>query len=338
MSQWRKILWPLVPLYALAAALRNKLFDLGILPEKSYATPLIVIGNLSTGGSGKTPLAEFLLENLMDFNPGFVSRGYGRQSKGLQMITSSDAASYIGDEPWQILQKYPGIKAAVAEKRTMGIEAVIASGKVGVIVLDDAFQHRHVSGDLNILLTTWQQPYFEDFLLPVGNLRESISGRKRADIILVTKCPESIDRAESRRFKERLKPGSRPVFFSCIKYDTPVNAFDEELPLDGRKINLITGIAGPEILVKKSKAHFDLVEHWDFGDHHQFTKEEIARFEASRNDIITTEKDWSRLKNRISEDLAHRLYRWPISMKILFDEEEEFIREVRKVFSRSKKE
>lgn len=336
MSSWRQILWPLVPLYALATGLRNKLFDLGILPTRSFNTPIIVIGNLSTGGSGKTPMTEFLMKNLIDHQPGFVSRGYGRDTKGMRMITASDNARDIGDEPWQIMQKFPGIRAAVAEKRAVGIKAVSASGDVGVIVLDDAFQHRHVSGDLNILLTTWQQPYFKDHLLPAGNLRESLSGRTRADVFVVTKCPETLDRKESERFREQLKPGSKPVFFSCIDYDIPLNGLDEKLPLDGRRVNLVTGIAGAQTLVEKVKSHFDLVKHWNYGDHHQFTDVDIDRFEASSHEIITTEKDWSRLKNRVSDDLARRLYRWPISMKILFGEQEEFMREVHSVFSRDK--
>jgi tetraacyldisaccharide 4'-kinase len=334
MSSWRKILWPLVPVYALITGLRNKLFDLGILHSQSFQTPLIVVGNLSTGGSGKTPMTEFLLQRLRKHDPGFVSRGYGRRTKGLQMVSTKATAKQIGDEPWQIMQKFPGLKAAVAEKRAEGVKALIEAKKPGVIVLDDAFQHRYVKGDLNILLTTWQQPYFRDYLLPAGNLREGAQAIKRADLIVVTKCPGSLKKDESTSFSKQLKAGDTPVFFATVEYAQLVNGAGEELTPDGRKVNLITGIAYSKGLVEKLSTQFSMVKHWNFRDHHNFSEDELSQFEASKHSIITTEKDWSRLKDRVSEDLARRIYRWPIVMKILFDEEARFMREIDRVFHR----
>lgn len=330
MSKWRRILLPFIPVYGLAVWGRNLLFDKGLLPSRSFSIPVIVIGNLSTGGTGKTPMAEFLLEKLTDLNPGFVSRGYGRKTRGARLITASDSARITGDEPAQIMQKFPSTPAAVAEKRVEGIELLLENNEPGVIVLDDAYQHRYVSGDVNILLTSWQEPWFRDCLLPAGNLRESRSGRERASVVVVTKCPAELHPAEADTFRKKLKMNDTPVFFSYISYADPINHLGETIPANGEKTDLLTGIARTESIVQEFNRRYNRGRHFKFPDHHHFSDAELSALEATNNDIITTEKDWIRLKDRVSAALFQRLYYWPIRMNIHFEKEQELLTEIRR--------
>ena len=326
MSSWRKILWPLVPLYAVITGSRNLLFDLGILSQKKFRTPVLAVGNLSTGGSGKTPMVELLLRKLDHHKCGFVSRGYGRKTRGPRLIKASDKVEDIGDEPWQIMQKFPGLKAAVAEKRARGIEMLLGtSDPPELIILDDAFQHRHVKPKVNLLLTTWQKPFFRDYLLPAGDLRESRAGHHRADILVVTKFPANLEEKDRRDFLLQMGIRDRPVFFSGIEYSEPVNARGEKLPRGTGEVNLLTGIADAQSIKERLIREYRLQHHWQYGDHHHFVQKEIEALEAATLPILTTEKDWARLRDRISKDLAGRLYRWPIQTVIRFGQEAEFI-------------
>lgn len=307
------------------------LFNLGWLHSEKFEVPTIVIGNISTGGTGKTPTTEFLLARMQDYKLGFVSRGYGRRTKGLRLISATDNPLDIGDEPWQIMNKFPGLQGAVAEKRVLGIQALLEEDPPEVIILDDAFQHRYVDADLNILLTTWAEPFFLDQLLPAGNLRENRKAKNRAEIIIVTKCPSEISQAQRAYFIKRLKPDGQVIFFSALDYGPLKNEDGELLPDHCSKVNLLTGIANPKPLVQKLHSQFELNEHWEYADHHRFTSSEIQQLEASELPIITTEKDWARLKLLVSSDLSKRIYPWPIQMKILFDQEQELMDQIKKV-------
>jgi tetraacyldisaccharide 4'-kinase len=217
--------------------------------------------------------------------------------------------------------------AAVAEKIAEGIRALLQSKHPPrLIILDDAFQHRHVQGKLRLLLTTWEAPFFSDYLLPAGNLREARSGYRRADMLVVTKCPAELTNKEKEQFLQRMGVHDRPVFFSAVDYGQPVNAIGEELPPTVNKVGLITGIANAGNLKQKLLGEFELEHHWQYGDHHRYSREEIRPLEETDLPVITTEKDWARLRELVSDELAARLYRWPIRTKILFGQQAEFIK------------
>ncbi len=329
MAVWRKILWPLVPLYALVTAIRNKLFDLGWLKSHGFEIPVIVVGNISTGGTGKTPCVEFLISQLPDLKIGFVSRGYGRSTKGLRIISPSDSPSEIGDEPWQIMNKFPQLKGAVSEKRVRGIEALLERYQLDVIILDDAFQHRYVKGDVNILLTTWSDPYYKDHLLPAGNLRESRGSVKRADIIIITKCPTDMDDKQKQSFLSSLNIQYQSTYFSSVRYGSLKSSTGKLWHDQGVEVVLLTGIANPLLLKEQVQSQFVLKSHLAYGDHHSFSPNDIKQLENSSLPIITTEKDWARLKPLVSDSLAKRIYVWPIEMHILFHQKAELVTEIR---------
>ena len=326
MYNWRKILWPFVPLYFIGVKCRDLLFDLKLLKRISYDLPVIVVGNLSTGGTGKTPTVEFILKHLHPLSPGFVSRGYGRKTKGLRWLSKDDTAEKIGDEPWQIIQKFPEVKGTVAEKRNLGIQAILQKDSPDYIILDDAFQHKYVQGLLYILLTTWDKPYFQDHLLPAGNLRETKGASNRADIILISKCPSEISKKEKEEFLKSLNARSdQSVFFSRLKYGKLYGQGDSKLLNPGAVVDVLSGIANPHHLITEISKSFTIKKHWDFPDHHRFSQQEIRDLESTTNPIITTEKDWSRLKEKVSDNLKNRIFILPVEIEIMFGEHQVFM-------------
>ena len=288
--------------------LRNKCYDAGVFKSKSYDLPILCVGNLSVGGTGKTPMVEYLIRLLKDDNKlATLSRGYKRKTKGYVMANSSASAESIGDEPMQFHEKFKDIIVAVDADRQNGISQLIASD-VDAIILDDAFQHRKVKADFNILLTTYSNPYFNDYVLPTGNLREPRSGAKRADIIVVTKCPENISDSEKEKIIRKINPLNRQkVFFSWIGYGVITS---EVMAQD--VFTLVTGIANPKPLVAYLKRKNLNFEHLQFKDHHSFSISEIENLK-SKELIITTEKDYMRLKEHINKD---RLFFLPIEINI----------------------
>lgn len=323
---WRIILWPLSLPYRWVSLIRNLFFDWAWLPSKSYPLPIICVGNLSTGGTGKTPMTEFILKHIHPGNGAMVSRGYGRKTKGLVLAQKESTALEIGDEPFQIYQKFPNIKMALAEKRTLGIEAILKQGPSGFIVLDDAYQHRHVKASFYILLSTFQDPFYSDFVLPAGNLRESRSGSSRADILVFTKCPKDLSRKQADVFKNKIS--KKEVYFSSIQYGKALNFLGEDGDA-GQPFLAITGIAQPKPFLEHIKQHYQIEKHQKFSDHHSFTETEIAGFKDylnsnPDNQIISTEKDWVRLKDSFEDEFLKRIFYLPIELKILFDEEAKF--------------
>lgn len=323
---WRIILWPFSLPYGWITALRNLFFDLGWISTKSYPLPIICIGNLSTGGTGKTPMTEFILKNINPGTGAMVSRGYGRKTKGLVLANSESTVEEIGDEPFQIFQKFPGIKMALAEKRSLGIEAILKKDTSKFIVLDDAFQHRSVKSSYHILLSTFQDPYYSDFILPAGNLRESRKGVSRSDIVVITKCP--IDLKEEKAARIANKIPDKTVYFSSIQYGVAQNQNGKK-PLNDKKTLALTGIAKPKPFIEYLNKNFNISEHQNFPDHHGFSKSEIEAFREfldhdENHQIITSEKDWVRLKDKIGQEYLNRLYFLPIELKILFQMEEHF--------------
>lgn len=312
MNLLRKLLFPFAILYGLITSIRNFLFDKGILKSYSFDLPVIAVGNLSVGGTGKTPQIEYLIRLLSDkYKVATLSRGYKRQSKGFILAEASSNAAILGDEPFQFFQKFPSIQVAVDADRKNGIEQLLSQHeKPEVILLDDAFQHRKVKAGFYILLTSYGDLYSDDFMLPTGNLRESRSGAKRANVIIVTKCPFNLSLEQQNDIKNRLKVSEdQEVYFTFIAYEDFIYA-------ENRKINvneiqsaaklLVAGIAKPEPFFAYLQDTNDVC--LSFPDHHNFTDKDILEIKnlAQNNIIITTEKDYVRLKGSLpSEQLFY---------------------------------
>lgn len=300
----RFILFPISILYGCLTWLRNKLFDWGIKKEMPIPFPSICVGNLSTGGTGKTPHVLLLNQFLSDENEiVIISRGYGRKTKGLVVANDSATAETIGDEPMLFHLAKPTPSVIVSEKRVLAIEHLLQSKiKNPVILLDDAFQHRHVQAGMNILLCDFNKPYFSDFMLPTGNLREFRSGEKRADIVIVTKCPSDLPQKEKEYFQHKIKLQKENVFFSTIHYSEWETFSNLELPMEVKNIILVTGIANPKPLERHLSDTFSL-KSVIFPDHHSFTQADIdniheifGNFASDKTILLTTEKDAMRLE------------------------------------------
>jgi tetraacyldisaccharide 4'-kinase len=333
MRKLRLVLFPFGFLYGVITAIRNFLFDTGIkevfiIPGKS-----ICVGNLSVGGTGKTPHIAYLANLLQDnFKVQILSRGYGRKTKGYFLLDENSTSKTVGDEPLFYYQNFKKASVAVCESRKEGIQKLQAWEKSDVILLDDAFQHRAVKAGLNILLTDYNSPYYKDLMLPAGDLREWQAGRKRADMVLVTKSPTLISQAEKDLMISKLKFDAKNVFFTHIIY-ADLKSFGKATiwkKNEFKKILLVTGIANPEPLLRHlSQDHH--VELISFADHHDFTLEDIQKihkkfdtFVDENKAIVTTEKDFVRLNDAI---FATEIARYPwfyqqISVKI--DREQTF--------------
>jgi tetraacyldisaccharide 4'-kinase len=323
----RKILFPIVPIYYLVTWLRNKLYDLGVKKSVSYDFPVICVGNLSVGGTGKTPMIEYLIDLLKDkYRLATLSRGYKRKTLGFQLANEDSTADSIGDEPFQFYSKFKGyIDVAVDSNRQHGIEKLKRS-KPDLILMDDAFQHRKVKAGLNILLTTYEKPYYKDIALPTGDLREPKSGAERANIIMVTKCPKGLSDTDKSDIVKRINPKAhQSVFFSSIAYSDSLFSADASKVLDELiDFTLVTGIANPDPLVQFLNDKKLSFEHLKFKDHYDFSKEDIETLK-NKALIITTEKDFMRLKQH--EVLRDKLYYLPITVSI--DNALEFNRQIK---------
>jgi tetraacyldisaccharide 4'-kinase len=303
------ILFPFSVCYGMITWLRNLLFDIRILRSERFDLPVIGVGNLSTGGTGKTPQIEYLIRLL---SPGSflatLSRGYGRKSEGFIIGSKRSQAKFIGDEPLQYAKKFPEVKVAVDEKRRRGIRLLLQKyPNLDIILLDDAFQHRYVKPGFNILLTSYHNLYTEDFLLPSGRLREPRSGADRADVIIVTKTPKIFSPITRRRIVEDIAPhADQSVFFTCIKYDAPVPVYESSgagYPAVVSKILLFTGIANDYPLREHLQRMCSELVAIKFPDHHPYNPKDLDKIIKAYHDmptqkkvIITTEKDAMRLK------------------------------------------
>jgi tetraacyldisaccharide 4'-kinase len=312
MNLLRKLLFPFAILYGLITNIRNFLFDIGILKSYSFDLPIIAVGNLSVGGTGKTPQIEYLIRLLSDkYKIATLSRGYKRKSKGFILAEANANAATIGDEPFQFFQKFPSIQVAVDADRKNGIEQLLSqNNKPEIILLDDAFQHRKVKAGFYILLTSFGDLYSDDFMLPTGNLRESRSGAARASIIVVTKCPFNLSYDEQNKIKKRLKvAANQELYFTFIAYDDCI--YGEKRKINVNEIQhaakvLVAGIAKPEPFFTYLQNSNDVC--LSFPDHHNFTDKDILEIKnlAQNNIIITTEKDYVRLKGSLpSEQLFY---------------------------------
>lgn len=326
------ILYPFSLLYGSGAKLHSILYRGGILETKSFELPIINVGNLSVGGTGKSPHVAYFNTLL---SPGFttaiVSRGYHRKTKGVQFVLEDSLVRGVGDEPLQLKQKFPETTVVVAEHRAAGIEAILARNKnINCILLDDAFQHWAIQAKVEILLTTFEQPFFGDWVLPLGRLREFRQGYQRADIIIVTKCPRSISQAQKALFIQKINPlPHQAVFFSYFQYQSLYQLFDvikrkEIKEVEGQKITLVTAIANTSYLEEYLESYASSIEHLRFLDHHYYTKKDLERIKtvAKGGLIITTEKDATKLRVHQSylEKEGLKIYVLPIEVAIAFEE------------------
>ena len=307
----RFLLFPFAVLYDLITKIRNLLFDFGIFKSTSFSIPVIIVGNLSVGGTGKTPQIEYLIRLLKDASKvAVLSRGYKRETTGFLLLNKNVTAEEVGDEPLQYFKKFKNIDVAVDANRVSGINRLIKEKKPEVILLDDAFQHRKVKGSFYILLTKYNDLFVNDFLLPTGNLRESSAGAKRSDVIVVTKCPEKLGLIEQEKIKKQLATYKKDVFFTKISYkNTTKGSFKISIDeLKEYEVLLITGIANPKPLINFLSEKEINFKDLQFSDHHNFSLTEIkqieykfAEFTSPKKMILTTEKDYVRLEKKLKE-------------------------------------
>jgi len=344
-NHWLK---PAAWLYELSVRLRNACFNVGILKETSFDRPVICVGNLTVGGTGKTPHTEMLLRLLMpQHRVAVLSRGYKRKSRGFQLATMHSSMHEIGDEPWQIKQKFPDAIVAVDADRRHGIRRLLrdeATRNVEVILLDDAFQHRYVKAGLNILLTDYHRLITDDEMLPAGRLREPVIAKERADIVIVTKCPKDLKPMDYRVVRESLalKPYQQ-LFFSTFLYGKLYRLFEktpgqtEELTADTHVL-LLTGIALPQQMIIDLKRITRHITPLSFADHHEFSSNDLQHIEeaftamqGSKRLIVTTEKDAARLRlvQNLSPIVRRHIYVLPIEVSFLRGEQGLFEESIR---------
>ena len=325
MNFFRKLLFPFAVLYGFVTSVRNYLYDKGIFKSHTFDIPIIAVGNLSVGGTGKTPQIEYLIRLLSNqYKLATLSRGYKRKSKGFVLADADSNAAVLGDEPYQFYKKFPEIQVAVDANRVNGITQLLSQKvKPEVILLDDAFQHRKVKAGFYIMLTAYDDLYCDDLMLPAGNLRESRAGVERADVVIVTKCPPQLTLMQQKEIKTRLRLKSRQqLFFTFIAYDGFVYSEEKRIPTEELATVdklLLAGIAKPESFFAYLQAAQNAT--MVFPDHHDFTQQDLEKIKekATNKIIITTEKDYVRLKGKLPKE---QLFYLPIKTSFLSNQED----------------
>ncbi len=345
MANTRILLYPVSAIYGLITSFRNFLYNTGILPSVEFRIPVICVGNITVGGTGKTPHTEYLADLLgKQFSVAVLSRGYKRKSSGFRIVKPDSLVSETGDEPLQISRKYPDIFVAVDRNRVNGIRKIMElKPEIEVIILDDGFQHRRITPGFSILLSDFERLIIRDHMLPYGNLRENISNMRRADMILVTKSPAGISPIQRRLIvKEIDKAPYQNLYFTSIKYNSPAPLFPKSessganpdlSKLYGAGIVLITGIANPLPLKEQISSTAGEVIHLRFPDHYNFREKDLnsvyeafERLKSPVRYVITTEKDSVRLKefSNIAEPVKSAMYYIPVGICFLNDDGNEF--------------
>ena len=341
-------LLPFSWLYGLAVIIRNELFELNILKTRRFDLPVISVGNITVGGAGKTPHVEYLIRLLKDkMKVAVLSRGYKRKSRGYVLAGNNTPMREIGDEPYQMKIKFPDIRVAVDKKRCEGIDRLTTDEETkdtDVILLDDAFQHRYVQPGINILLVDYHRLIIYDKLLPAGRLREPLSGKHRADIVIITKCPDTLNPIDYRVLSKAMELYPfQQLYFTKLEYCPLEPIFHKGLSIPlteirGKNVLLLTGIASPRQLETDINAYTgnNALTMLSFPDHHSFTQKDIRRIneafagmEAPRM-IITTEKDQARLMGieTLSDDVKDNIYALPIKVRFMLDKEETFNKKI----------
>lgn len=353
----RYALTPLSWAYDAVTNVRNRLFDAGILKAREFDVPVVCVGNITVGGTGKTPHVEYIVRNLAsDYNIAVLSRGYKRKTKGFLLANPKSTPDAIGDEPYQIYQKYGHrVRVAVCEKRVKGIERLLElHPEINLIVLDDAYQHRYVKPKVSVLLMDYSRPIYRDNVLPLGRLRENRHAADRADFVVCTKCPDDLQPIQCRVVKNDLQLlAFQKLFFSKYEYSSLRPVFPEENPYTVSLENftkrdtvlLLTGIAHPRYFVRYFRQFAFKVKVAHFSDHHDFSRTDlldiakmVKQMKGERKIIVTTEKDAVRLSNNpyFPEELKPFIFYLPLEVRMLrgMDEEEDFIDALREAIDR----
>ncbi|MBC7388512.1 MAG: tetraacyldisaccharide 4'-kinase [Opitutaceae bacterium] len=296
------LLFPFACLYNAITLFRNLLYDRGFLKSEIFNVSTICVGNLRVGGTGKTPFIEFLISEFLSSGKkiSILSRGYGRKSKGFLEANQNSTSRDIGDEPLQYFLKYKNkVNVYVDEKRPHGIQSILHTDfKTQAILLDDAFQHRPLKARVNILLTEFKRPFYEDFLLPYGRLRESRSGADRADIIVITKCPKTLSSNETGKIESQIKRYAKintPIFYTSIKYSEPIMGIGKQIVISEEFV-LVCGIDNPQPFISYVETKFVINSKRIYKDHHEFTNSDIYDLNQLNLPVLTTEKDFVRFK------------------------------------------
>ena len=333
------LLAPFSLLYGIGVYVRNLLYDAEVVKSSKFSVPTISVGNLSIGGAGKTPHIEYLIEVLNPYiNVATLSRGYNRSSKGFRIVLPANSAQLVGDEPLMYARKHRGIVVAVGESRSVAIPQIVGHApEVQTILLDDAFQHRSIKPYLNILLTQYEKPFTRDYLLPSGRLREWRSSYERADIIIVSKCPDHISEEERKELLNELNPLShQKVFFTKYIYENPYSFYypNMRLPLtEDLDVVMISAIANTSYLIDYLNKKVGTYTNMEYTDHHNYTEKDIKYIsqvfqqrESNRKLILTTEKDAMRLDvyRKTLFDMKIPVYILPLKVEFLFNQKEEF--------------
>lgn len=335
-------LLPLSWIYGLCVDVRNTLFNIGVLKSRSFDIPVISVGNITVGGTGKTPHVEYLLRLLgNNFRVAVLSRGYKRKTKGFVLADETSTVADIGDEPRQMKHKFPLTAIAVDRDRCHGIEMLSDNSvakDIDVILLDDAFQHRYVKPGINILLVDYHRMIIHDTLLPAGRLREPLSGKNRADIVIVTKCPQALRPMDYRVITKQMNLFPyQHLFFTTIEYEALRQMYGDgrlslkDIPADTHVL-LLTGIASPRQVAVDLEQYTKNIHPMVFGDHHSFSRRDIESVNdafaslPTSSMVITTEKDAARLAEAdgLSEEVRRRLYVLPVRVRFMLNQEEQF--------------
>ena len=333
----RILLYPFSVLYAIITNLRNLLFDMGVFPSKTFEIPIICIGNLSVGGTGKTPLTAYIISVLEGKNMAVLSRGYGRNTSGYQEVRTESTAENVGDESLWLKQKHPNCMVVVDENRKRGIENIIKNHpEIEVILLDDGFQHRRIKAGLNLLITDYNLPYYKDFLLPMGTLRESKKGSERANIIVVSKAPKLLNPTEKKGIIQQLGVFiTQQCYFSHIHYQDWRCLTTNNILTTNEKysITLVTAIANATPLLEMLKNSGHTVTHIKYADHHHYTLNDMENIlnnyrkdNSEKKLILTTEKDAVKLRKFENEFGDANVYYAPI--EVGFEEKENFEKQI----------
>lgn len=334
------VLKPLSLAYGAVTATRNKMFDCGMLEQREFDIPVLVVGNIAVGGTGKTPHVEYLVELLRTkYRIGVLSRGYNRKTKGFRLATAESDSRQIGDEPYQIYRKFSdkGVMVAVCEDRCKGIDKMRElNPELNLIILDDAFQHRYVKPTVSVVLTEHSRPVFDDEMMPAGHLRESAGALHRADIVIVTKCPDDMKQIDYRIFTKNM--GLYPyqhLFFSKYVYGSLTPLFPEDTPAtpvlenltEKDTIVIVAGIANPKPFIKAVRSSRARIRGLIFSDHHNFNRDDISAIirkiktsaDPSRTIVVTTEKDAMRLRDfpGLPKSLKRRIFYIPVSVRFM---------------------
>ncbi len=353
----RLLLWPFSAVYWLGVTIRNLCFDAGILPSKKFDVPVISVGNITVGGTGKTPFTEYLIKMLKtNHHVGVLSRGYKRKSSGYQLLTEASKPLDVGDEPYQMKRKFPDVMVAVDANRRRGMTNMLqeAYNKPDLIILDDAYQHRYVTPDLSILLVDYNRLITEDHLLPMGELREPVGAKNRADFIVLTKCPTNMPSIDYRIIQKNL--GVYPyqsLYFTTLSYGDLVPLFPKSVhvPLTKDRLEnkhtivVVSGIASPLPFEDHVRSYSKEMISLNYSDHHNFSKVDFQKIENVFSNvkekeklIVTTEKDAVRMVNHpdFPDSLKKHIYYIPLSIIFLKDSGEDFDKKVRSYLDKNK--